>query len=290
MMSLGEIMEIGYEIPKIEDDVIFEKLIKEILNANNEIENVNINGRSGQKQDGVDIFYKKHGSWIGVQCKVRSTNKHFSKDELLSEIEKAKSFNPKLSKYYIYTTLSRDAVTQRFVREIDDELCKSEEFSLEMLFWEEIKEILMKKECKNVLFRYYNRFFKDYLTIGQAIGKLVNLDLGFDEKHDTHYELILGTIPENNGNGGNVDYYRGTYFIVNLNCNKMEFFKKAVESGRAECFPSDIASAFDCEIDRYRISKWIESFENFDDFIYEDVRNCFFSIDTEESLEFRKQL
>jgi len=26
-MSLGEIMEIGYEIPKIEDAVIFEKLI-----------------------------------------------------------------------------------------------------------------------------------------------------------------------------------------------------------------------------------------------------------------------
>ena len=99
----------------------------------------------------------------------------------------------------------------------------------------------------------------------------------------------MGTIPKNNGNGGNVDYYRGTYFIVNLNCNKMEFFKKAFESGRAECFPSDIASAFDCEIDRYRISKWIESFENFDDFIYEDVRNYFFSIDKEEILEFRKQ-
>lgn len=63
------------------------------------------------------MMFVKANVWIGVQCKVRSTNKSFSKKELLFEINQAKKFNPKISKYYLYTTLSRDIKMQKYKRE-----------------------------------------------------------------------------------------------------------------------------------------------------------------------------
>ena len=278
------------DIPKIENDVQLEDLAKAISKASGLYENVNINGRPGQKQDGIDVYAKKKDNpdWIGIQCKVRSTNDSFSKSDLLSEINQAKNFNPKLSEYYLYTTLSRDNITQENVREIAADLDKSEDFLFDILFWEDIEELLRQEEYETVYYQFYHKFFRDNLTLGHSIGKLVNLHLGFDSKLDTQYDLMIGKIPSHDGEKSRADYYRGSYYIVNLNEYRIEFFQKEYNSKKAQCFPSDISVAFPNPIDCYRVSKWVESFEVFDDLIYNDKHNYTFYLSNEERKEFNK--
>lgn len=279
------------DIPKIENDVLLEELSKYILRIDKNIVNINLHGRPGQKQDGIDIYGRKSDDlkWIGIQCKVRSTNKSFTKEELLYEISLAKNFNPKISNYFLYTTLSRDTTTQGFEREIQNELASDDGFTFEIKFWEDIEEILRKEEYETVYYRFYYKFFKDNLTIGHSIGKLINLDLGFDDTIDTHYELIVGKIPKFNDDGTNVDYYRGTYYVVNLHEKSIEFFLKEHDSNKAVCFPSDIELAFDNTIDCYRVSKWISSIENFDELIYSDNYNYKFFISNQERRDYFKK-
>jgi hypothetical protein len=280
-------------IPKIENDTILEDLAKDLLRADPAYENVNVNGRPGQGQDGIDVFAREtaSGNWIGVQCKVRSTNKPFAKKELQNEIDQAKNFNPKIAKYYLYTTLSRDSTTQAFERQLNDELRRSSSFSFEVLYWEDIESKLREPQFETVYHRRYRGFFKDNLALGHAIGKLVNLELGFDTKTDTHYELIIGKIPRyKDDRGTNVDYFRGTYYIVNLMKYKIEFFNKGDSSGRVSCFPSDINKAIENPIDSYRISKWLNSIEDIDGFIYNDEHVYRFFISSDERKEYDSSL
>jgi len=278
------------DIPKIENDIIFEDLAKALTKACGIYENINVNGRPGQKQDGVDVYARKKDDsrWIGIQCKVRSTNKSFTKQELLSEVNQAKDFNPCLSEYYLYTTLSRDSITQDIVREIACELGNNDNFLFNVLFWEDIEELLRRKDYETVYYQFYHKFFRDNLTLGHSIGKLVNLHLGFDSRLDTQYDLMIGKIPSHNGEKSRADYYRGSYYIVNLNEYRIEFFQIEYNSKKAQCFPSDIAIAFPNQIDCYRVSKWIESFEIFDDLIYSDKHNYTYYLSNEERKEFMK--
>lgn len=279
------------DIPKIENDVQFEDLTKAIAKASGLYENVNINGRPGQKQDGVDVYARKQDelNWVGIQCKVRSTNKSFTKQELLSEVNQAKDFNPNLSEYYLYTTLSRDSITQNNVREIANELNNSNDFLFDVLFWDDIEELLKQQDYETVYYQFYHKFFRDNLALGHSIGKLVNLHLGFDSKLDTQYDLMVGKIPSHNGEKSRADYYRGSYYIVNLNEYRIEFFQKRYDSKKAQCFPSDISNAFPNQIDCYRVSSWIDSFEVFDDLIYNDKHNYSFYLSKEERKEFNEK-
>lgn len=70
---------------------------------------VNMHGRLVQKQDGIDVYARKNenNKWIGLQCKVRSTNRAFSKQELLVEVNMTEDFNPKISEYFIHNFRQR---------------------------------------------------------------------------------------------------------------------------------------------------------------------------------------
>ena len=74
--------------------------------------NTQINGRSGQNQNGVDIYgYRNGGCLVGVQCKKKYENKVTEK-ELRDEVKKAKSFKPRLSEFILATTAQRDTNIQ----------------------------------------------------------------------------------------------------------------------------------------------------------------------------------
>jgi len=279
------------EIPKIENEVLFEELCRDLLVSDGKYEPVNMHGRKGQKQDGVDVYARKidTGEWEAIQSKVRTTNRTFSRDELLVEVNKAKQFNPKISKYYLYTTLDRDANTQELVRVINDELANEGQFSFDVKFWADIEEQLKEEENHPVYFKYYRRFFRDNTSIGHSIGKLMNVELGFGGRPDTHCEIIIGKIPRSNADSKNVDYYRGTYFIVNLHEKRLEFFTPHKVDEPPYCHESDIEIAFPNQVDCYRIVKWINAIENLDDFIYNDIYTDVFHISQEEREEFNKR-
>ncbi|MEM0989790.1 MAG: tetratricopeptide repeat protein [Pseudomonadota bacterium] len=99
------------------------------------------NGRQGQAQHGVDVYGRrdcKH--WVGVQCK-QKMDEAVSESELREEVEKAKSFSPKIKEYLLVTTARRDAGIQKAAREITDELKGTEhEFSVSVWGWDQFQE------------------------------------------------------------------------------------------------------------------------------------------------------
>lgn len=270
------------KIPKITDGYKFEHLCRDIWRNNDENELVNFNGRPGQHQNGVDIFGRNIGSggWFGIQCKARTETNKLSKSDILGELEKGLTFNPTLNKYLLCTTLERDANLQEIEREINDQLINKEINIFRILFWNDIEEILKEEVNFNIYYKYYQNYFADNTTLGHAIGKLINLELGVGTSIDTHYELIIGKIPRHKKcDQYNVNYYRGSYFVVNLTERKMATFT-------LRCFASDLAMAFSSEFDMLRIAKWINSVEELDKLIYEDTDTFEAYLPIEEQKEF----
>ncbi len=250
------------KIPKIKDSVTFEYLCKEIIESYCDYEQVQFNGRPGQSQNGVDIFArKKNGNkWIGIQCKVRESN--LSEKDIIDELNKAKGFNPTLTTYQIYTTASRDSKIQEVIREKYDELIEDFGVKVKIVFWDDIEDILKKESCYRIYHRYYKEFFANNETLGHAIGKLINLDLGIGDSTDTNYEIMIGKVPEEkSGDYSGINYYKGCYFIVN-------FHERTMETFPIPCYSSDLERCFSSSFDRFRITNWINSIDNINDFIY----------------------
>ena len=63
------------QFPKFKDDSEFEEFVKDLFAAHWKDENVQIYGRSGQSQNGVDVYLlgsiRNNNITRGIQCKVR---------------------------------------------------------------------------------------------------------------------------------------------------------------------------------------------------------------------------
>jgi formylglycine-generating enzyme required for sulfatase activity len=116
-----------------------------------------MHGRGGQPQHGVDIFGRpdQAGEWAGVQCKGkgRLTGAKLTRMEIHEEVEKAKSFNPRLSSFVIATTAPRDAEAQAVARELTD---GGAPFSVTVAPWEDIRGYLA--EFPEVFAKHYPDF------------------------------------------------------------------------------------------------------------------------------------
>ena len=269
----------NFDIPKVTEYKMFELLTRDLLRNDDRYSIAELNGRDGQTQNGVDVYARisQTQNWIGAQCKVRDNNKSFSKQELQKEINLARSFNPVLSEYYLYTTLSRDSKTQKHVREIVEDLELNSEFYFNVFFWEDIEELLREKHI-DIYYRYYPKFFKDNRTLGHAIGKLVNLHLQFEGKPDSMFELMIGRIPKyKNEKELAVDYFRETYYILNLNSKKAAILGGANDSKRIHTVPWDLVEVIENKLDIHRVSKWLNSLPDFDRFLFEDIHSYYHS-------------
>lgn len=112
-------------------------------------------GRQGQRQDGVDIYGENaKGEFVGVQCK--NTSKGVSESVIDSEISLAESFQPGISTLYIATTAPRDVEIQKYVRKVSKDRSIKGQFSVELLFWEDVAQFLAEDESK--FFAHYPQF------------------------------------------------------------------------------------------------------------------------------------
>ena len=104
-------------------------------------------GRSGQRQNGVDILgtLPTTGKSVGVQCKKKDatyTDDTLTKNEIHAIVEEAKSFTPPLSELVIAYTGKRDATLQEEARLITEEYRSLGLFSVSLSSWDDILEAL----------------------------------------------------------------------------------------------------------------------------------------------------
>ncbi|WP_316741286.1 hypothetical protein [Pedobacter antarcticus] len=139
-------MQAPKSLPKPQNWQDFESLCKKLWGEIWKCEEIKKNGRSGQAQHGVDVYGNPRGEkfYYGIQCKGKDeyTNKHLTEEEVLTEIEKAKEFVPKLKKLYFATTANKDAVIEAFFRQKNLEHIEADLFEVHLYSWEDIVDLI----------------------------------------------------------------------------------------------------------------------------------------------------
>jgi len=138
-------MEKNLRKPKNWQD--FESLCKklwgEIWDCSN---NIKKNGRSGQDQDGVDIYAVPKGEkeYFGIQCKCKdeNLNSKLTKSDIDSILIEAQKFIPNLKLFLIATTSSKDSAIEEYVRQKNIEYLNNGLFSIELYCWEDSVDLI----------------------------------------------------------------------------------------------------------------------------------------------------
>lgn len=273
-------MSFGVEIPRILNEDLFEDLCLDLFRMNDEYENTNRNGRRGQRQDGVDIFARNKLSlkWLGIQCKVKDKG-NIRVEEVDKEIERAYKFNPKITQYTFYTTAKRDSNIQAYIRSRSDDNVAKGLFNIDILFWEDIENLLRSERYNSIHYKYYREYYTRLKEDGFSFGKLISLNIGHQHL-DSFYPLLIGKIyREKNQKQETINHWKGIYYIVNFNEYTSEIFP-------IPCYPSDLEAAFKYKRDRYIITKFINSIPNMDNFIESKESHFELILTDEEYKEF----
>lgn len=159
------------------------------------------NGRTGQSQNGIDIYGKPDyfkGKYAGVQCKDKKVNIK----EIKEEIQKAEGFKPELAEMVFAIGSERDAKLQEEIRIIDSERISKNEFGIKILFW---KDICLRLAGN---FDLMNKHFSQFIeksssqeTIIKRVMESNKEDWLFDDeegvytyKKDTNLRIVRDTV------------------------------------------------------------------------------------------------
>jgi hypothetical protein len=152
--------------------------------------NAQKHGRSGQGQQGIDVFGRPDQGhrWAGVQCKntLQSSGK-MSASEIEGLIEKARRFEPSLAQLIIATTAPRDAQLQAIVRTIDDRERQAGSFPVTIFAWDDIVSKL--SDYPELLRKYYPGYFRQLDQV--AAGMESRIEVRVDPDHELDYFALI---------------------------------------------------------------------------------------------------
>lgn len=132
------------EIPKPKNWQDFERLVESYARINWPGCVATPFGRSGQAQNGVDIYIKdKKARYIGIQCKKVA---RLAYEQIEKEIEKAKNFKPELTHYIIAISIDRNARLQEKINILNSQRNEKGLFPVDIIFWEDIIGLIMSDD------------------------------------------------------------------------------------------------------------------------------------------------
>ena len=123
------------QIPKPCDEQAFERCNEVLWRCMLRDDTVQLHGRRGQKQYGVDLTGVRDDQperIVGVQCKLKTEGQKLTDAEVREEVEKALAFSPLLSEYFIVTTAPDDEKLQRLAHQLSISSSKGREKPLKV--------------------------------------------------------------------------------------------------------------------------------------------------------------
>ncbi len=142
--------------PKPRNWETFEDIVCDIFSR--KFGNINFQryGRSGQRQDGVDIVGPTKDGLLGIQCK-HHLGGDIDINEIDDEITKAEKFSPCLGAFYFATSASRDTKVQSHVLERNELRKREGKFLVSIFFWEDIYNWL--NEHPDLMYKHFTKDF-----------------------------------------------------------------------------------------------------------------------------------
>lgn len=161
--------------PRPKDWQVFERYCRTLFECILEDPQVQLNGRPGQRQNGVDVYGRRGGNggpWIGIQCKGKegkTYGKEVTEKELRGEVKKAFHFTPSLSEFILVTTAPSDVKIQRVARFITEENEKAgHPMTVAVWGWEEIEARIAEHPPALRAFHPDSTPFTDEILFSQA--------------------------------------------------------------------------------------------------------------------------
>lgn len=169
------------DLPKPKSWDEFEDIVWEIYTRRWQDSHAQRYGRSGQAQNGIDIYGQQNhsGNYIAVQCK-RYEDKKLNLQTIVAEITKAEGFSSPISEYIIATTTSRNTKIQDSIRLLNEERKEENKFAVYVSFWEDICSYLAEPSNHDLLKKYYSEW-----------GIIFTNHLKNEEKHAASIQYIL---------------------------------------------------------------------------------------------------
>jgi restriction endonuclease len=153
----------------------FETITRDAMALKWKSPNLQKNGRSGQKQHGVDIWGADDiGRRVGIQCKRYKPPLTFK--TVAAEVENAETFG-KLTTLWIATTGDHDSPLQQKVRTLSDHRVAQDKFAVGILFWEDVVDGLILNP--SVFRAHYPQVTLDTTTAVNKERLIAALDLGY---------------------------------------------------------------------------------------------------------------
>lgn len=227
----------------------FETLCKKLWGEIWNCPEIKKNGRSGQNQNGVDVYGIPEGEmeYYGIQSKGKDeyTDKQFTEEEILTEIENAKKFTPTLKKFYLATTAVKDVKIEAFVRQKNIEQKQNGLFEVHIFSWEDIVDLIDENRQTHdwyVKSQGYKTNKEAILTF-QDNSQILTASVKFKQKiisykQRNHYEVMLqypkGLLDFNKwgpihyspfDNSINNSYYEFFFRLYNVGTDPIEEFK-----------------------------------------------------------------
>lgn len=144
----------AYHYPPPAEWQTFQSLVAGFAASQYEQHSVHEYGRSGQRQNGVDIFARDHfGKNVGIQCKWTSGD--LAESALADECNKAVSFTPELNVFILWTTSRRDVRLQDAAHRLEQS--GDYKFQVVVRFWDDAIEHL------NRAFSVAQTYYDDWL-------------------------------------------------------------------------------------------------------------------------------
>ena len=144
-----------FPVPENED--VFEKLCLHVLRQYWSRPKLDLFGKRGERQFGIDILdVGGEPSIYAAQCKLKEPHKNLPPADIQREVDEAKRFKPPLSKYTILTTAKISTAAQLKIREINRLHKDLGLFEVELMTWEKISALL--QQYTDVQEQFYDGF------------------------------------------------------------------------------------------------------------------------------------
>jgi hypothetical protein len=176
------------KIPIPKDWQEFESLVREAMILRWNSPNLQKNGRTGQAQQGVDVWGPDEiGRRVGIQCK-RYAQVLKMKD-VTEEVAEAEKFKGKFSALFLATTTDHDSTLQAKVRQLSDQRVAKGKFAVSIMFWD---EIIASLALNPVVFKmFYPMIQPPSLESVDKRRLLAALDLGFYGADLWQYVILI---------------------------------------------------------------------------------------------------
>lgn len=158
-----------------------------------------MHGRSGQKQQGIDVYGTHKGRRIGVQCKGKNAGHSaaLTDKELRAEVNKAKAFKPALDASIVVTTAPNDMKRQEVARLLTEEHRTLGLFEVHVHGWDTLRQHIAADQ------KVFRDHFPDLVPSdleAQPAALDSNNQTGFSTL-SAHYVVLAGEVTVLTGEG-----------------------------------------------------------------------------------------